>query len=678
MVPMNRFESATGSTTIDSGHWADRRAMNRDHSIFHQWERCEASGTIDNFRIAARLKEGPRRGFFYSDSDLHKWADAAARILRSIHSPGRGPSLRLEALLDEYIALMTGAQEADGYLFTYNQIHFPGTRWKNLMIEHELYCLGHFIEAGVSHFEASGGRALLDLAMRAADLVVREFREAPAWRTSGHEEIEIALLRLFRLTRRSEYLDTARALLERRGRIPFFGARLLAQVASQAWRSRKIAVAGAALKVAVGQATDGQAVAALGFEFGGNLGKREPPLLGLRALPVFLDGAYQQQDRPLRAQREPRGHAVRWAYLMTAAAMLRADTGDESLGAAMDTAWLKLVDAKMYVTGGLGSLPIIEGFGRPFELDNGYAYAETCAAIGSVLWNRELSLAHGDDARHADLTEWQLHNAVAVGVSVTGDRYFYRNLLSSDGGIERRPWYPTACCPSNISRLWAELDRMVLSVAEGVVRVEQYISSTTRLGDGTVVAIESGFPWSGAVSITVDAPRPTRLLFRVPGWAARCRVALDGRDERLIERVPVPVFGAARFTAATYEELALPGGKSHVRLEFDMAVSALRAHPKVRCDRGRVALVRGPLVYCAEAVDNPGIDLESVAVDPTALRAEGDPSFLGGGCVAIVGTDSRGRALRLVPYHLWGNRDDRANEARAMRVFLKESAKEIT
>ncbi len=675
MVSMNRLESATGPTTIDTCHWAERRAVNRDRSILHQWERCEASGTVDNFRVAAGLKAGGRRGFFYSDSDLHKWADAAARILRSAPAPGL--SSRLEAPMVEYIALMARAQEADGYLFTYNQIHFPGTRWKNLMIEHELYCLGHFIEAGVSHFEASGGRALLDLSVRAADLVVREFRDAPAWRTSGHEEIEIALLRLYRLTRKAEYLDTARALLERRGRIRFFGARLLAQAASQAWRSRKIAAAGAAPTVAGNQATGDQASAALGFEFGGNLGKREPPLLGLRALPVFLGGAYQQQDRPLRAQKKPRGHAVRWAYLMTAAAMLRTETGDESLGAAMDAAWLKLVDTKMYVTGGIGSLPVIEGFGRPYELDNNFAYAETCAAIGSVLWNRELSLASGGgDARHADLIEWQLHNAAAVGVSVSGDRYFYRNPLSSDGWTERRSWYPTACCPSNISRLWAELDRMVLSVADGVVRVEQYISSTTRLGDGTVVAIESGFPWSGTVSITVDAPAPTRLLFRVPGWAARCRVALDGRDggdERLIERVPVSVFGAARFAAATYEELALPAGKSRLRLEFDMAVSALRAHPKVRCDRGRVAIVRGPLVYCAEAVDNPGIDLEGVAVEPAALRAEHDPVFPGGGCVVITGPDPQGRVLRLVPYFLWGNRG-----AGAMRVFLKESAKEIT
>ena len=190
----------------------------RDRSILDQWERDEATGTIDNFRIAAGLKIGGRRGFFYSDSDLHKWADAASRILRSGHSP------RLEALLGEYVGLMARAQEPDGYLFTYNQIHFPGVRWKNLMIEHELYCIGHFIEAGVSRFEGSGNRDLLDLSERAADLIVENFREASNDRTSGHEEIEIALLRLYRTTRAREYLDTATALLERRGRIRFFGS----------------------------------------------------------------------------------------------------------------------------------------------------------------------------------------------------------------------------------------------------------------------------------------------------------------------------------------------------------------------------------------------------------------------------------------------------------------------
>jgi uncharacterized protein len=655
---MNRpawSELAPGAVSIGGGFWAERRAVNRERAILYQWERYEAAGTIDNFRIAAGLKAGERRGFFYADSDLHKWADAASRILRS------GPSPRLEARLEEYVGLMARAQEPDGYLFTYNQLLFPGTRWKNLMIEHELYCLGHFIEAGASRFAGSGRRDLLELALRSARLVVREFREAAPEKTNGHEEIELALLRLYRITREADFLETARALLERRGRIAFFGAKLLAQFASQAARSRDAASRRAAPE------------GSPGFELGGNLGRREPPFIALRSLPVFLGGSYQQQDRPLREQLEPRGHAVRWAYLMTAAAMLYAEAGDESLLATMAIAWERLVGEKMYVTGGVGALPVIEGFGAPFELDNFFSYSETCAAIGSVLWNRELSLAAGaGDARYADLVEWQLYNAAAVGISTSGDGYFYRNPLASDGEIARRPWYPTACCPSNLSRLWADVDRLAISRSEGALRVEQYLSYTARPEDGVSLAMESDFPWGGRVDISIESTRPLRLFLRIPGWATRCRMTMNGAGYRMLERKPDAVFGPARFAASSYEELSLRAGSTEIGLEFDLPAYALRAHPKVRCDRGRAAIARGPLVYCAEAVDNPGLDLAAAAVDPAVLRPEPDASFPGIDAVALAGPGGGGaRAgtapLRLVPYFLWGNRG-----AGAMRVFLRE------
>jgi DUF1680 family protein len=249
---------------IDAGFWAERRALNR-FALLSQWEQYERTGTIENFRIAAGLSSRTRQGFFYTDSDLHKWADAASRFLRS------EADARLTALLGESIALMTRCQEPDGYLFTYNQIHFPRTRWKNLLLEHELYCHGHFIEAGLSHFEATGGRELLGLAERAADLIVRDFREAGPGRTSGHQEIEIALIRLFRVTGTPAYLDTARNLLERRGRMSFFWLHFLAQTVSHLARSRAVRR----------RDTSGGAV---GFELGENLGRREPPFIMLRSL----------------------------------------------------------------------------------------------------------------------------------------------------------------------------------------------------------------------------------------------------------------------------------------------------------------------------------------------------------------------------------------------------------
>jgi len=671
-------EPPPGSTTIDSGYWAERRAVNRDRSLPYQWKRYEESGTIDNFRIAAGLKAGARRGFFYSDSDLHKWADAASRALRS------GRDAALEARLDEYSTLVARAQEPDGYLFTYNQILFPGTRWKNLMIEHELYCHGHFIEAGVSNFEATGRSDLLERVRLAADLVVREFLDAPAWRTSGHEEIEIALLRLYRITRQDEYLETARALLERRGRTRFFGLRLAAQLASHAARARKAARRNESAGLPGAAAS---APGPLGFEVAGNLGKREPPLIGLRSIPIFLGGAYQQQDRPLRDQVEPRGHAVRWTYLMTAAAMLGAETGDESLGELADEAWERLTATRMYVTGGIGALPVVEGFGRAYELDNFYSYSETCAAIGCVLWNRELSLsgaagtaprvgAEGlgpeGSARFADLAEWLLYNAAASGVSASGVEYLYRNPLASDGEISRRPWYPTACCPSNVSRLWADVDRLAYAVAPGAVRIDQYVPGALSLGDGTRLRVESGLPWSGSVSVEATAPSPIALLLRVPGWTDRCRITLGGEVALDVERGCSTVFGPGRF-AASYARVELPAGPSRVEVELGMPITAIRAHPKARCDRGRAAISRGPLVYCAEARDNPALDLDSVVADTLSLEpapladapVRGDVALAGEARVA--GRDGR-VPLLLVPYSLWGNRG-----ASAMRVFLREA-----
>jgi uncharacterized protein len=634
-----------GSVAVRDGHWSPRLALNRSRALLYQWERYEACGTLGNFRILAGLEEGRRRGFFYTDSDLHKWADAASGALVS------GADEAIEARLAEYIDLVGRCQEPDGYLFTYNQIHFPGTRWKNLQIEHELYCLGHFVEAGVSHFEATGRRELLGLAEKAALLVVGEFTEAGPERTSGHEEMEIALLRLYRLSGRVEYLECARALLERRGRIRAFGARFVAQAASQLGRSRTIR-------------RRQRRKEGLGFEFGGNMGRREPPLLLLRALPLFLSGAYQQQDRPMREQVEPRGHAVRWAYLMRAGAMLLRESPEASLLEWQASAWEALVDEKLFVTGGLGALPLIEGFGRPFELDNRYSYSETCAAIGSVLWNRELSLATGE-ARYADLLEWQLENAASVGISLSGDRYFYRNPLAADGELERRAWYATACCPSNLSRLWAALPGLSCSRQGRDVRMDLYLGGVASLGKGLSLTVESALPWEGCVRIEAEAGAPFRLLLRVPGWARLAKASIAGGEERLLERQPSALFGSARFGGSEYLPLEVGGGRSSIRLELSMDIAPLRAPRRVRADRGRVAVTRGPLVYCAETADNGSLDLETLVLDPASLRHEWRPELLGG-CGTIAGRTDGGEALCLIPYCLWGNRG-----AGSMRVWLR-------
>ncbi len=628
------FETPPKGVEIEDAYWSPRLELNRKRAILYQWEQYQRYGTIDNFRILAGTKKGERRGFFYADSDLHKWADAASRILRA------GPDTSIEGLLREYVTLMASCQEPDGYLFTYNQLHFPGTRWKNLQIEHELYCHGHFIEAGVSHFEATGRRDLIDLAEKSARLIVREFKDAGPERTSGHEEVEIALLRLYGIAGDVEYLETARNLLERRGRIKGFGAKLLRQVLSQVARSK----AADRQKSEKGQ---------LGFEMGENLTKREPPFLLLRALPCFLSGAYQQQDRPMRKQIEPKGHAVRWTYLMAAAARLHRESPDASLLHWMRSAWDRLVEEKMYVTGGIGSLPILEGFGRPFELDNRYSYSETCAAIGSILWNRELSLATGE-ARYADLIEWQLQNAASVGIALSGDRYFYRNPLSADGELERRPWYATACCPSNISRLWAEVPRLIFARSEGLIRIDQYIGSSARFDADVSVRMKSALPWEGLVRIEVESASPITVLLRMPCWAGKAKMTLRGTSPRTIERLVEQRFGKARFDRAEYLACELGSGKSEISLDFSMEISLLRAHPLVRADVGRVVVTRGPLVYCAETVDNPGLDLDAVSLDAASLHYRWAEGLFGVGCGTISGSTSEGLPLSVHPVRFLG------------------------
>jgi DUF1680 family protein len=679
-------EDPMTETYVDDPFWTPRLAANRDKAIYSQWERYEEAGTISNFRIAAGLEEGPRRGFFYSDSDLHKWADAACRVLRAQRGARASKGAiaaqdpRLASLVAEYVALMRLAQEPDGYLFTYNQLLFPGARWKNLMIEHELYCHGHFIEAGIAHRAATGSEELFALAVKAADLVVAEFREAGNSRTSGHEEIELALLKLYRITRKRAYLETAGALLERRGRTPFFGASFAAQAISQLSRSRSVARRSAS------------AAGSAGFDFSENLTKEEPPFMALRAAASFLSGSYQQQHAPIRRQLEPRGHAVRWAYMMTAVAMLQAETGDPSLASLASGAWERLVREKMYVSGGIGSLPLIEGFGRPYELDNRYAYSETCAAIGSILWNRELSLAGAArgaargaasaEARYADLLEWQLYNAAMAGISLSGDAYFYRNPLSSKGGLHRRPWYATACCPSNLSRLLADLGSLVYAREGDALRVDQYIGGESELEGGGLIRIESGLPWQGRVRIHINSPESLRLKPRLPGWAFGSAGGPPGGYIATVNGESVAVnaardpsrgaellFGPSRFDRAAYLDLAIPAGETDIELDFGMDILRLKAPPELRPDRGRVAVARGPLLYCAESVDNPGTDLEELSILPESLRFEMAELGLGAVSGSIVGSSSRGRAIRLLPYAFWGNRGDTS-----MAVWLREGS----
>ncbi len=650
-------ELPPAAARITGGFWGERLAVNARRALPHQWRQLEASGCIANFRIAAGEADGFRAGWFFADSDAYKWLDAAARACVAHPDP------ELTRLMEAFAALLARAQAPDGYLFTYNQIHFPGTRWTNLQIEHELYCHGHLIEAGVSHHLATGKDTMLAVACKAADRIVADFAgRGPAF-TPGHEEIEIALLRLYRVTGRQAYLDLARQFIEQRGRMGAvaFAASLWQQNASVARRGRLVAQQ----RQAYLAGHPGYRPAELPP---GNTAAR-PRGITLRWYLNALSGRYFQQHAPVRGQAVPVGHAVRFGYLQAAAAMLCRLTGDETLLPARTAAWEHMVGRRMYVTGGVGSLPAIEGFGRDYELDPEYAYAETCAALACLLWNWEMALITRE-AKYSDLFEWQLYNAAAVGMGLDGETYLYNNPLACRGGVTRRPWYAVPCCPSNLSRIWAGLGDYLYSRAGADLWVHQYVDSAVALEDGLRIVMESGLPWDGHVRLRLEAAAPAQrtLHLRIPSWAASWSLSVNG--EPLDAGDPRPRATEAACGCAPGRAGFLPIRRTwrdgdEVALAFDMGVRFLRQDRRLPRCGGKVALGRGPLVYCLESTDNPGVPLFDVILDPDSLRAAWEPDLLGG-TVVLRGQDRDGRPLTFIPYFLWANRGPSQ-----MNVFVK-------
>jgi DUF1680 family protein len=653
-------ELSARQVTIRDPFWSSRLEVNSSRAIFHQWEQLEASGCIDNFRIAAGEKDGLREGWFFADSDAYKWLDAAARI----HATQPDPVLT--GLMDGFITLLGRAQDSDGYLFTYNQIHFPGTRWVNLMIEHELYCHGHLIEAGVAHFQATDKTSLLEIGRKAADRVAADFLGKGAGYTPGHEEIEIALLRLYQATRHAPYLELARQFLEQRGRKtqPLFALSLMRQFSAMTAHLAFVR-------------KQRQKYIALHPNYSpkkippGNVAKAGHNSR-LRWIFSELNGKYLQQHAPIRKHTIPVGHAVRFGYLETAVAMLQRIEGDKTLLPALQKAWERMVSRRMYLTGGIGSVPGLEGFGNDYELDPQYAYAESCAALASLFWNWEMALTTVE-AKYSDLFEWQLYNAAAVGMGLSGDNYLYNNPLTCTGGVTRKAWYNVPCCPSNLSRTWADLGKYIYSSAKDAIWIHQYIGSRARLlVDGYVdIEMQSGLPWEGKISIKIEPSKPTAFTvhLRIPSWASTGEEssAIKIKVEPLAAQIqPFPSTShSSEPTAQGFDprlsrflsihRLWSPG--DFIELDFDLPVILRRAHPKVKGQDNKVAVTRGPLVYCLESADNPGMDVISARLEATSLKPEPAPELLGG-ITILRGQTVDGQPLIFIPYHLWANRGE--------------------
>jgi len=418
--PKHRKLSAVPFTEVKvrDKFWAPRLKTNREVSIPHNIQWCEKTGRISNFAKAGGLMEGDFEGIYFNDSDVHKVLEGAA------YSLADHPDKKLEKMVDDVIAKMAAAQEPDGYLNSYYTLKEPDKKWSNLRVRHELYCAGHMFEAAVAHHRATRNREYLDVATKFADLIDKIFGPEKRHDVPGHEEIELALVKLYELTGEERYFNLAKFFIDVRG----------------------------------------------------DESKRPQ-----------LYGKYCQDHAPVRQQDEIVGHSVRAMYLYSGVADVAGYTGDKELIDAMDRLWQSVVLRKMYVTGGIGVHGHGEGFSGDYNLPNAAAYCETCAAIGMALWNHRLNLMHVD-AKYADVVERAMYNGILSGIGMDGTKYFYVNPLASGGGHHRQPFFGCACCPTNVVRFVASVPGYMYATGKDAIHVNLYITGTgeTPLGDQKV------------------------------------------------------------------------------------------------------------------------------------------------------------------------------------------------
>ncbi len=591
-------------TEVESkqGFWAQRQQVNRRNTIPAIYNQLKKTGRLAAFKLKA-----PRGCHIFWDSDVAKWLEAAC------YSLARHPDPKLASLVEKTVDLVLSAQQKDGYLNTYFIAKEPKMRWKNLRDNHELYCAGHLMEAAAAHFQTTGNRRFVEAMARLADHISSRFGREKGKKRGycGHEEIELALVKLYRATGEKRFLELSRYFLEERGHKP-------------------------------------------------NYFDQEARARGEDPSTFWAKAEYYQANIPVRQQKKPTGHAVRAMYLYCGMTDLFNETGDKTLLSTLKRLWEHLTQRLMYVTGGIGSSSQNEGFTFDFDLPNENAYAETCATIGLVLWNHRL-LQEECDSRYADVLELALYNGVLSGVSLDGKKFFYVNPLSSTGQHHRQDWFGCACCPPNVARAIEFLGEFIYSQSQQEAVVHLFADSTARLevgGQQVILTQKTNYPWQGKVDITVQPDWPARftLKIRKPGWSHEARVLLNGKNIKpKMERGYLAI-----------DRKWEPGDK--VSLDFPMTVERVYADPRVKSDIGRVALMRGPLVYCLEQADN-GPDLETLTI-PRKAKIK---AVSGAGMVALQGEAIReysgsgelyrrepghNRTVRFkaVPYFSWDNR----------------------
>lgn len=603
------------SVKVTDHFWGQRLKTSREVTIPLAFRKSEETGRIKNFEKAAHPSEDYKvEGFSFDDTDIYKTIEGASYSLQTY------PDKRLEKYIDSILAIVATAQEPDGYLYTARTMNpkhphdWAGKeRWVAVEnLSHEFYNLGHMIEGAIAHYQATGKRNFLDIAIKYADCVCRAIGNAPEQKrlVPGHQIAEMALVKLYLVTGDRKYLDQAKFFLDARG-----------------YTGRK--------------------------------------------------DAYSQAHKPVIEQDEAVGHAVRAVYMYSGMADVAAITGDSSYIKAIDRIWDNIVSKKMYITGGIGARHQGEAFGDNYELPNLSAYCETCAAIGSVYMNYRLFLLHGD-AKYFDVLERTLYNGLISGVSLDGGSFFYPNPLASDGGYSRKPWFGCACCPSNISRFIPSLPGYVYAVKDRQVYVNLFLSNRAELkvnDKKVVLEQETSYPWKGDIRLKVlQGNQPFGMNVRIPGWVRGSVLPSDlyayADHQQPAYRVMVNGQEVEGELHNGYLTIDRKWKKNDVvEIHFDMLPRLVKANEKVAADRGRVAVERGPVVYCAEWSDND-FNVHTLLMNrPPELRVVEKPELLYG--LNQIVTDAQALSydkagklavkdvkLTLIPYYAWAHRGE--------------------
>ena len=601
--------------TLTDDFWARRIEINRTVTIPFGFNKCEEEGKIRNFAKAGGLLEGEYEGTMpFEDSDVYKIIEGAS------YSLATHPDSALEKFLDQIIEKIAAAQEDDGYLCTWKTLNpdttpaqwvEPGPRWHHLAASHELYNVGHMYEAAAAHYYATGKTNFLDIALKNADLIAQTFGPGKRHDVPGHQVIETGLVKLYQITGQQKYLDLAKFFLDQRGNPE-------------------------------------------GHE---------------------LYGAYSQDHKPVIEQDEAVGHAVRAVYMYSAMTDIAGIMQDSLYRNAVDKIWDNVVSKKIYITGGIGARHQGESFGENYELPNLTAYNETCAAIGNIFWNHRLFLLHGN-AKYIDVLERTLYNGMLAGVSLSGDSFFYPNCLASDGkykfnmgALSRQPWFNCSCCPSNVIRFIPAIPGYIYAYDEQSFYVNLYIPSKTRIEiNSTSLAIDQigNYPWEGKVVIKINPQSKTRFAvnLRIPGWVSASPLAGDlyhfinkSREKFTLKVNGESVEANIKNGFAVLDRQWQPGDM--IELNLPMPVRQVAANDKVTEDHHKLALVRGPLVYCAEGIDNSGRVMDLVFPEKTEFKSNYQSDLLNGVEVIrgeISDRTGKNRELIAIPYYAWSHR----------------------